>query len=186
MIKSKFHGGPGHPLKRDDKYNGIPEYYQEYVKMCNDRNIEPLPKLVFNRFNNKLLFNIRQEIIDEGFEWEMPLSVGNITVCKYKRKLTRRKDGTYALPVNPRKTAAVRRLDPNAKPIYYTNQHTGGYQTKIVWSRLKKSTKHLFYYSFNSCKPFRYLLFKTITDQTKRVIDKYFIFEPLHTSGEIQ
>lgn len=182
---SKFFGGPGHPKKRDDKYISIPEFYKEYVKLCKAENIKPYSKKTFNLFHSKLNLEIRNKIIYEGFDWDLPYNLGSIAIYKYKRKLRKKEDGTYNLPINQRRTAELRKTDPNAKPVYFLNSHTGGFKVKIIWRRRENnSIRHLAFYGFATCKPFRYAVTKAVTDPTQRIIDNYLIFEPFNTSNE--
>lgn len=181
---SKFHGGPGHPKSRDKGFNGMPEYYDAYSTMVSGK-YKPVKRKVFNKFNDTVNRIIREMMIDEGFEWNLPYNLGTMAVYKYKRKIERSEDGTFNLPINQRKTAARRRENPDAPPVYFTNPHTGGWRCRITWIKNKKSIHGISEYAFATCKPFRYSLYKALTDPDRRVIDNYFIFESVHNTGDI-
>lgn len=148
---------------------GIPDYYKYYKSryMDNDNSRSFLTqadynvsKTEYNSIISEFNTEIKRLIIDESYDYKLPVNMGIIGLRKYKPKI-KIEDGkitTNKLPINPRATRALWDENPEAKEkkiyIRYTNKHTDGYVFTVKHFRSSARFKNKTIYKFEFLRPF--------------------------------
>jgi hypothetical protein len=162
--------------KRDNKnYYSNPAYYKEFKKKFPQYSGSTFLAVVSD-FNSML----REEIIEQGFEWNVFSHLGKIAVYKYRPKITKRPDGRLSLPINVRETAKLWEAKPELrkkKYVYHMNEHSDGYMCKIFWTKFKENMRVRNQHFVNFAPVVRFSKAVRAAILEKRSHENYFIYE---------
>jgi len=122
---------------------------------------------VLNSFNKKM----SDLIMEEAYEFLMPSKLGNLRILKYKPVVKINKDGsldTSNLSVDWQKTNKLWDSNPDAKQrkklIYFTNEHSEGYQYKWYFTNYRSNCINKTVYCFVPSRDNKRKLGKLIKD----------------------
>lgn len=163
-----------------DNYYSTKDAYTDEIKDLGVSRIE------FSKIVNDFNLAVRDLIIEEGFEWNMPFNFGQLSVYKFKPKIKKRSNNPnlLSLPINPRATAKLWREKPelkNVKYVYFMNDKTDGYICSAFYTKSNYSLrfiKNLHYVMFTPVTRFNKSINKAIQEKDSHL--KYFIFERLN------
>lgn len=165
---------------------GINDFYKYYIscfktKQINDsKNPFIVDKKVYTSIIEEYHDMIKEEIITNRLDYEIPFDLGMLGVRKFKPKLGIDENGKLInkLPVNPRATVELWKINPEAKAkkilVRYTNKHTNGYVFTIhYFKKYKAKFKNKTLYSFETVRGFKQKLNKKAE---LGIIDAYLLY----------
>ena len=127
----------------------IKDIYAFYVKLKNDKKETPVEYNIFKKICTTINKKIISSVIQENYMFILPNKCGNISIRKYKTKLTEIKtiNGTKILnyPVDWKATKELWKEQPelaHKKVVYIENDHTNGYRFKFVWNTYNANFKN--------------------------------------------
>jgi len=138
----------------------IYRFYRKYLtKRNSEHNIlnESTYTKVLNDFNKE----IRRKIIEEAFEFIMPL-IGQLGIRKIKPKRVFDDKGNLSRKHMPSINWELSKK--YHKRIYHTNQHTEGYKYNIQYSSYRCILPNKHFFKFIACRTMKRMLAKTIKD----------------------
>lgn len=165
---------------------GINDYYKFYLsnfkfnKLSDKENPFIVSKKIYSDVINDYHEMLRDEIINNQFDFNIPFDLGMIGIRKFKPKVGLDEKGNLInrLPVNPRATRLLWDKDPEAKAkkvlVRYTNKHTNGYVFTIhYFKKYKARFKNKTLYSFETVRDFKQQLKK---QASLGIIDAYLLY----------
>lgn len=141
---------------RQDIYNYYCKYLRKRKEHHNIVNCVVHAK-VLNDFNKE----VRRKIIEEAFDFIVPIKLGMYNVKKYKPKYLLDDKGeiiTKRLPIDWKASKLIH------KKVYHLNKHTDGYKYKYNYSFYRSILPNKSFYKFTPCRSSKRLLAKTIKD----------------------
>lgn len=165
---------------------GIDDYYKYYISCFKTKQIQDKknPFIVDKKKYVAVIEDyhklLREEIVTNRFDFELPYDLGMLGVRKFKPKLGIDDNGKLInkLPVNPRATVELWNKNPEAKEkkvlVRYTNKHTNGYVFTIhFFKKYKAKFKNKTLYSFETVRDFKQQLKKKAE---LGIIDAYLLY----------
>lgn len=159
---------------------GMTDFYNYYKDNNFGNNKESLFYLERSEFNSivTMIFKgIKDLILYENFEFNMPSRLGILSIKKVKRNI-KVIDGKVAatLPIDWKKTNELWESNPEAKEkkvlIKHINNHTNGYVCRFRYNKSKANYKNKSIYRFRAARDFAREL-KTALFNKKINIDFY-------------
>lgn len=137
----------------------IYKFYLNYLKERKLENNIVNPKMYSNVLNN---FNkeIGRKLIEESFDFIMPMNIGQLRIRKYKPKYFFDSDGK--LKKNSKMSINWELSKKYHKRVYHTNQHTDGYKYSFHYSNYRCILPGRSFYKFIPCRTLKRTLAKTI------------------------
>lgn len=176
------------PVKRSDNFYGIPEYYDHYLEMIKKGNMEGahVSAQVFHDVLDEFNKTMRDKILFDAYEWELPAGMGKLAVYRYIKKIIKKKDGSYNLPISWRKTFALWDRDPEAraakKKIYAINSTKNRYTYKIFFLKGTSKFKNRSAYRFKAVSPFRKAVRQIALDPMSIYPTEHFMYDIRYTN----
>ena len=136
----------------------IYRYYSKYLKKRNEKNniVDPI---VFAKVLNDFNKEIRRKLIEEAFDFIIPVKMGQLCIKKYKPKVIIKKDGTI---LNTKLAIDWEKSKKLHKKVYHLNWHSDGYKYKFNYSFYRSILPNKHYYKFITCRTMKRQLAKTI------------------------
>lgn len=134
------------------------DYYCKYLKKKNEKHNIIDAKVhakVLNDFNKE----IRRKIIEECFDFIVPINMGLLNVKKFKPKYTIDSNGkliSKRLAINWEESKKIHKI------VYHINKHTDGYKYKFNYSFYRSILPNKSFYKFVPCRTAKRILAKTI------------------------
>ena len=146
------------------------DIYRYLLKQVPDIGVESSQHgRILNSFNKK----ISDLILTEALDFLMPARVGAIRILKYKPTIKIMKDGTLDtsnLSVDWQKTNKLWKSNPETKKqkklIYFTNEHSEGYQYKWYFTNYRSNCINKTVYCFKPSRDNKRKLAQLIKDET--------------------
>lgn len=165
---------------------GISDYYKFYLKCFSSKSIDNSknPFLVDKKTYSSIIQDyhslIKEEIINNQFDFTLPYDLGMLGLRKFKPKVGIDEKGNLInkLPVNPRATRELWDKDPEAKLkkvlVRYTNKHSNGYVFTIhYFKKYKARFRNKTLYSFETVRDFKQQLKEKAS---LGIIDAYLLY----------
>lgn len=139
---------------------GMTEFYDYYKKNNFSENTDSLffmTRKEYNKIVTDLFTKIKDALIYENFEFNIPFRMGTICIRKIKRKV-KIKDGKViaTLPINWKATLDLWESNPEAKEkkvlVKHINEHSGGYVANYKYFKKKANYKNKSIYFFKPAR----------------------------------
>jgi len=165
---------------------GMKDYYRFFISNFKNNDIadDDNPYLVDSNTFSKIISEanqmVREEILEERYDFKFPYNLGMLGIRKFKPKLGLDDNGKLVnrLPVNPRATRELWDRDEEAKKkkvlVRYTNKHSNGYVFSVhYFKKYKAKFKNKTLYKFEVVRGFKSELAKRVK---QGLIDAYLLW----------
>lgn len=121
---------------------GMPQFYKAYKKLYWEDKLNHISQRQFHDIITDIHSAIIKNIVEEGIEFEMPLTTGLIQACTITPpKLKTLDSGKLNRAVDTKSTLELWSNNPEAfakrQKVYFTNLHSNGKLVKIKYSTYK-------------------------------------------------